>query len=151
MRWLQRLWARITEPRRMKVFYFFVYLLTAGVGLVTLLSPPRSIAWELGPGVTVILAWFLIAGGVSGVLTVLTPWWWAERLLGIGPILIGLSIQVVMVAILHVQSAPEIGSQLQRIGIVVLASAVFTARLLAIFDYSYDPRCVRQAVKVGDD
>ena len=48
MRWLQRLWARITEPRRMKVFYFFVYLLTAGVGLVTLLSPPRSIAWELG-------------------------------------------------------------------------------------------------------
>ena len=137
---LRRLWARVTEPRHMKIAYLAIYMITVLVGIVTLLSPPQSIAGEVGPVITTIWAALFIAGGVVGMVTVLPGWWWAERLLAIGPIMIGLGIYLTVVAILHAQGAGTGASRLTQVGIILLASAPFSIRALVIREYSYEPR-----------
>lgn len=140
---LRGLWQRITEPRHLKVAYLVIYLLTALIGVVTMISPPQSIAGEIGPVITTVWAGLFIVGGVAGAVTVLPGWWWAERLLAIAPIMLGLVIYLAVVTVLHAQSAEIGASRLTQIGIIVLASAPFTIRFLLIREYSYDPRARR--------
>lgn len=156
MRALQRAWQRITEPRRLKVIYLFIYMVTAWVGVVTLLRPPQTIAGEIGPIVTLVWASLFVLGGVAGLVSVLPGWWWVERLLCLTPIGLGLLIYAIVVSVLHVQGAregaPGIGiillirgedagsSRLTQIGIILLASAPFILRAPLIQGYSYEPR-----------
>lgn len=140
MRALRAAWERITEPRHMKIAYLVVYLLTVGVGVVTLITPPQTVAGEVGPVITIIWAGLFILGGAVGTISVLPGWWWAERLLAIGPVMLGLAIYLVVVIILHVQGADTGSSRLTQVGIIVLASAPFTIRALVIREYSYEPR-----------
>ncbi|MGF3056138.1 hypothetical protein [Microbacterium sp. YY-01] len=140
MRWLQRVWESITEPRHMKVAYLAIYLLTIMIGYVTLTYPPQSIAGEIGPVLTVIWSVLFIVGGAAGTITVLPGWWWAERLLAIAPIGMGLAIYLLVAIILHAQNMDTGSSRLTQVGIIVLAASPFIIRMLIIRDYSYEPR-----------
>ncbi|ALX66835.1 hypothetical protein [Microbacterium sp. XT11] len=140
MRALRAAWERITEPRHMKVAYLAIYMLTVVIGVVTLISPPQSIAGEAGPLITTVWAMLFIVGGAIGAITVLPGWWWAERLLAIGPVMLGLAIYLTVVTILHLQSTDAGSSRLTQVGIILLASAPFTIRALVIREYSYEPR-----------
>lgn len=140
MRWIRQLWERITEPRTMKVTYLSIYVLTALIGTVTLVSPPASISGEIGPVITIIWAVLFIVGGIAGAVTVLPGWWWAERLLAISPVLFGLSIYLIVVVTLHVQNMESGSSRLTQVGIITLASMPFVIRALVIREYSYEPR-----------
>lgn len=140
MRAIKAAWQRITEPRHMKVAYLAIYLLTVGVGGVTLVTPPQTVAGEVGPVITIIWAALFIVGGVVGAIAVLPGWWWAERLLAIGPVMLGLAIYLVVVVILHIQGADTGSSRLTQVGIILLASAPFSIRALVIREYSYEPR-----------
>lgn len=140
MRALKRLWDRITEPRRMKVAYLVIYLLTIAVGTVTLISPPTSISGEIGPVITTIWAVLFIIGGIAGAITVLPGWWWMERLLAIAPVMLGLAIYLAVVVTLHVQNVESGASRLTQLGIILLAAMPFTIRSLVIREYSYEPR-----------
>lgn len=140
MRALRAAWARITEPRHMKFAYLVVYVLTMAIGIVTLIAPPQSIAGEVGPVLTTIWASLFIAGGAAGAIAVLPGWWWAERLLAIAPVLLGLTIYLTVVLILHTQNADTGSSRLTQLGIIVLSAAPFSIRFLIIREYSFEPR-----------
>lgn len=127
----------------MKVAYLAIYVLTTAIGVVTLVTPPQSIAGEVGPLITTIWAALFILGGVVGAVTVLPGWWWVERLLALAPIGIGLAIYLAVVVVLHVQNAQDGSSRLTQVGIIVLAAAPFAVRFLVIREYSYDPRARR--------
>ncbi|WP_162893226.1 hypothetical protein [Microbacterium halotolerans] len=137
---IRRLWDAITEPRHLKVAYFVVYVVTTGTGVATWLMPPQSIEGPLGAQLTAIWSGLFILGGLVGAVTVLPGWWWAERLLGIAPVLLGLAIYLSVVAVLHWQGMSSGASRLTQLGIIVIASAPFALRGLLIREYSYEPR-----------
>ena len=143
MRALRRVWAAVSEPRHLKIAYLVIYLLTVAVGVVTLVSPPQTIAWEIGPVITSVWASLFILGGAAGAVTVLPGWWWAERLLGIAPVMIGLTIYLAVVTILHTQGIESGSSRLTQLGIILLAAAPFAIRFLIIREYSFQPRARR--------
>ena len=132
------LWAAISEPRHLKAAYFLIYVLTSTVGVVTLMWPPRTIEGPLGSVATALWAGLFIAGGLVGAATVLPGWWWVERVLGIGLILIGLAIYLAVAITLHWQQVG--GSRLTQVGVLVLAACPFLLRGLLIREYSYEPR-----------
>lgn len=140
---LRRVWESITAPRHIKVTYLGIYVVTALTGVVTMISPPQTIAGEIGPLITPVWAALFIVGGVAGALSVLPGSWWVERLLGIAPIGLGLTIYAVVVGILHVQSVEPGSSRLTQVGIIAIAASVFLIRFLLIREYSYDPRARR--------
>jgi hypothetical protein len=137
---LRRVWGRITEPRHLKAFYFALYAVTGMIGAASLLVPPRVFDGAAGPVSAQFLAWLLVVGGLGGVVTVFPGWWWAERLLAIAPTLLGLTIMIVVLSILHLQHAIDDESRLTQIGIALLASSPFVLRFLLIREYSYEPR-----------
>lgn len=137
---LRRAWLSITEPRHMKVTYLVIYLLTVCIGIATMLSPPQTIDGLVGPIITTIWASLFILGGVIGAVTVLPGWWWVERLLGIAPVMLGLTIYLTVVIVLHMHGLETGSSRLTQIGIILLAAAPFTIRALVIREYSYEPR-----------
>ena len=137
--WARRLWERIAEPRHLKVAYAWIYMLTVGVGLVTLVKPPRTIEGPLGEAATTGWACAFILGGLLGLLTVFPGWWWAERL-AIGLVLIGLAIYVTVVIVQHIEGLESGGSRLTQIGIILLAATPFLLRGLIIRGYTYEPR-----------
>lgn len=140
MRALRRLWAMIAEPKHMKLAYLIIYLLTIGIGAVTLISPPQTISGEVGPIITTVWASLFILGGIVGAVAVLPGWWWAERLLGVAPVLLGLGIYLCVATVLHVQGWESGSSRLTQMGIILLASTPFVLRFLVIREYSYEPR-----------
>jgi hypothetical protein len=44
MRALQRAWGKVTKPRHVKVIYLVIYIVSALIGLVTLIRPPQTIS-----------------------------------------------------------------------------------------------------------
>jgi hypothetical protein len=140
MRRLKRMWEAIKEPRHLKIAYLVIYGVTIAIGVATLVRPPQSIEGPLGSFSTMLWAALFVFGGAVGMVTVLPGWWWAERLLAIAPVFIGLAIYLAVVIILHVQGLESGASRLTQIGIIVLASGPFTLRGLLIREYSYEPR-----------
>lgn len=136
----RRLWESITEPRHLKVAYLGIYLLTVGIGLVTLMWPPRSIEGPVGSASTALWACLFILGGVVGAITVLPGWWWIERLLAIVPIGLGLLIYVAVVVILHFQGLDQGASRLTQLGVILLAATPFALRFRLILEYTFEPR-----------
>lgn len=136
MRWAKRLWARLSEPRHLKVLYAIIYAIVLSTGIATLFEPPRSIEGQLGFTLTVIWSVFLVVGGFGGMLTVLPGWWWAERL-SLILTLAGIGIYGTVVLSLHFLAG---GSRLTQTGMVLLAASVFTVRWLLIRRYSFEPR-----------
>ena len=135
-----RLWQAISEPRHLQVTYLAIYALTVCVGVVTLMWPPRTIEGPLGEAATMLWAAAFIGGGLVGAIAVLPGWWWLERLLGIGLILVGLGVYLAVAIALHIDGAAEGSSRLTQIGVILLASSPFTIRFLLIWEYSYEPR-----------
>ena len=139
MRWVKHLWNKVTEPRRMKFAYLAIYLLTIYIGLVTLLYPPQTVSLEIGPLITTIWAYLFIFGGIAGAVTVLPGWWWAERVLAISPVMLGLVLYLLVVVALQLQTDGN-SSRLTQLGVILLAAAPFCIRAIVIREYSYEPR-----------
>lgn len=137
---LRRAWDRVTRPRHVKVIYLVIYVVSGGIGVVTLLNPPQTISGEVGPVLSTVWACLFILGGAVGAVTVLPGWWWAERLLGIAPIMIGLAIYLSVATVLHWQALDTGGSRATQIGIILLAASPFILRFFFIKEYSYEPR-----------
>ncbi|MFT4258040.1 hypothetical protein [Microbacterium sp.] len=133
---LRSLWDRVTEPRRLKALYAFLYAVATGTGVVTLLFPPQSVEGVLGRALVVVWSSLFIAGGVGGMSTVLNGRWKWERW-SIGSILMGIGIYGAVVLSLHFTSS---GSRLTQLGVLVLAAGLFVVKLELIRWYSFDPR-----------
>lgn len=135
-----RLWRAISEPRHLKIAYLAIYVATAIIGIVTLLHPPMSVEGPLGATLATIWACLYMIGGLVAAVAVLPGWWWAERLLGIIPILGGMAMYLAVVIWQHRHAVEAGGSRLTQIGIILLACSPFILRGLLIRSYSYEPR-----------
>lgn len=130
-----RAWRALTDPPHQKPVYVLVYVITIMTGLVTLITPPRSIEGVLGPmlmGVTG-AAWLL--GGLVCLVTLFTPWWWLERF-GLGLAVLGIASYGSVVLTLQLVEA---GSRLTQLGVIGLAGCLFLIRYLSIREWSYAP------------
>lgn len=132
LRAIRSLWARVTEPRHMKLIYLGVYLITLIGGVAALTAPPSTIAWEAGPVLLTVWGWLFVIAGIAGMITVLPGWWWAERLLAIAPASLALAVYVIL-------DAASPGWVSASIVVAVLAAVVFLIRFLMIKDFSYQP------------
>lgn len=133
-----RLWRSITEPRHLKAFYLVVYLITVGIGMVTLVHPPSSIEGQLGTALTLFWAGLLAVGGLGGVATVMPGWWWAERA-AVWLILGGAAIYAGIVVVVQATSPPG-SSRWTQLGFIVLAGGLFILRLMLTRRWDYEPR-----------
>ena len=136
LNWAWRLWESITEPRHLKLAYLGIYALTTLLGIVTLLHPPISAEGPMGATMATVWACTYILGGVVGMITVLPGWWWAERILALLPI--GLGMVMYLAGVLwHYWGGPLPWTY---IGLILLASTPFLIRWPLIWSYSYEPR-----------
>jgi hypothetical protein len=130
-----QLWLRIQEPRKQSVVYFFVYLLTAGLGAVILLDPPHALQGTLGQALVLTWAGMLVIGGGTGMLFVLPGWWWAERagtwLCAFAMLVYGVGIFALPVTQLSLRFATLI--------FMLLGTLLFVVRILKTRHASYDP------------
>ena len=135
MRWAQRLWQRVAEPRHLKMLMLWVYLATSATGIATLCAPPHTVEAIIG-GTTAIWSALVIVGGVGGVASVLPGWWWVERL-SIFSIWVGMAIYLLVLAWLQ---SVESGSRLTQMGFLVVGALALGGRFLQIRKYSFEPR-----------
>ncbi|NQX36242.1 hypothetical protein [Herbiconiux sp. VKM Ac-2851] len=133
---VRALWRSVREPRTLKSIYGAIYSVVLLGGIGTLLSPPQSIAGELGPVLTVIWSVAFIMGATGGMLSVMPGWWWAERL-SIYFIWTGFGIYLFVVINLHFTAN---GSRITQIATIVIAVALFLIRRVQIHGYSFEPR-----------
>lgn len=140
---LRSLLEQSSASAHIKAIYLGVYTATLCTGIVTLISPPRTIEGEIGPALAAVWAAAFIGGGAIGLGTVLTPWWWLERVglavAGIG----GLGVYAYVTLTLHA-TAPVGDSQLTHLGIATIAAGVYIARWAVIRAYSYQPQAPRR-------
>lgn len=134
----RRVWESITEPRHLKLFYLAVYVLTAGIGVVTLINPPNSVEWQLGQFLTSFWAGLFLVGGLGGAAAVLPGFWWVERL----SVLLAICGAGIYIAIITgIQLAAEPGSsRWTQIGFVTLGTGTYFLRLLLTRRWDYEPR-----------
>lgn len=136
---VRRVWRFVSDPPHMRPIVTAIYACTVGTGLATLLSPPSTVEGEIGPVLAAVWAWCLIGGGLVGLATVWSSWWWLERI-GLSVILIG-GVGVYAAVIVHLHAvAPHGSSRLTQLGFLAIAALAFVARLVAIWGFSYAPR-----------
>lgn len=138
MKRARRLWESITEPRHLKAFYLGVYIVTTGIGVVTLVNPPNSVEWQLGWFLTTFWATLLLVGGIGGMVSVLPGYWWVERL-SVWLAISGAGIYIAIIIGIQLAAAPG-SSRWTQIGFVTLGTGLFFLRLLLTRKWDYEPR-----------
>lgn len=133
----QSLWHAITEPRKINVAYFFLYLSALGIGIGVCLTPPAVVHGEVGE----VLSWawgaILAGGGAAGAWAVLPGLWWIERL-AIACIATAALIYLIIVIAVDLTD-PQ--THLMQAWVTVVAGFVFfPLRPLLISGYTYQPR-----------
>ena len=137
MRTVQRLWARVTEPRHLKVAYAIFYTAAILLGLLALVAPPQSISGELGPILTVAWGVLAIIGGTGGLGTVFSGWWFLERL---SIVLIWCALGVYLTVVIALQVTSDSGSRGAQMTLFLFAGGLFYVRWYLIRAYSFEPR-----------
>lgn len=135
------LWDKITEPRHVKVVYFFFYLFAIAAGILSFLFTPHTVSGVLGPILSSVWASLFLAGGIAGAVTVLPGWWWAERLLAISLIGMALMVYLCVAIMAHFELWAEVGvSRLTSVVVIGMATLPLVLRFLFIREYSFEPR-----------
>lgn len=132
---LNKLWLRVQEPRALSAIYFFAYIAVAVLGLAVAYDPPRTIQSALGHTLMVAWGWMLLVGGGVGAATVLQGVWWLERA---GALLCMGAIGVYGIAICYLPIT-QWSIRIATVCFFIIPFLAFTARLVKIRHYAYDP------------
>jgi len=132
---LRRLWGFIQEPRTITALTSAYWAMVAGVGVAALVTPPETIAHNVGATLTMVWAAFLLLGGVLGFVGCLPGWWWVERA-GMIATATGTLIYLTVVMILHFQG-PE--PRLVGAGFIALSLFALIVRWFRIRGPQVDP------------
>ena len=132
----RRTWLLLHEPRVITAIVGAMWLILIYIGLAALLSPPMTIAHEIGPRLTTWWGTILLVGGILGLIGCLPGWWWVERT---GIILTGAGVACYggVVTMLHVMEAG--GSRLVQLGFILLAIGHLINRWCRIRGAQVDP------------
>ena len=120
----------------LRVIFLAGYLVTFGMGVVTLASPPSTIEGLLGPILSVSWSLFWIIGGAAGAATILPGWWEVERY-AVASSMFGIGIYGAVILLLHFT---EPGSRLTQLGALLLGVLFFLLRLALIRGHDFEPR-----------
>jgi FtsH-binding integral membrane protein len=124
-------WARVKEPRVLRVLFLLGYVVTLIMGVTTLSTPPAIVEGELGPILSAAASVFLIVGGVAGAATVLQGWWQVERH-AVAAAMLG----IVIFGLALIASA----STSTQLGALALGMLFFVLRLALIRGHDFEPR-----------
>lgn len=138
MRWLRHAWAHVRDPYEFRWIFAIAYLVALAGGVVTLTTPPATIASEIGPILSVSWALLLIVGGTVGIATVYTTWWRLEKI-GIALIYGGVFVYGFVIGNLHVWSPPG-SSRLTHEAFIIFGALLFAVRWRQIQGLSFAPR-----------
>ncbi len=111
------------------------YMVAVALGVVALVAPPRTIESQLGDVLTAAWGVLTLVGGIGGLATVYTRWWWAERL-SILVIGVGLAMYASQVVWLALTAEGNRGAQ---IGVMALSALFFVLRFVQITGWDYKP------------
>lgn len=75
-----RLQAAILEPHSITIVMITVYLIMTVIGTIALFDHPGNIRVLLGGGISIGWAWFLVAGGVLGLVSAPVGYWDIETI-----------------------------------------------------------------------
>ena len=131
-------WTRVPEPRAVSVICSIAYFAAAATGLVTILVPPTTLIGFAGEITMFFVGWFLLTGGVLGMVAGALDFWQLERV-AITSMAWGLITYEYIIASLHFAN-PESGSRLTQIGVIVMAMAFLAIRMAMIWRYPFKPR-----------
>ena len=131
----RRIWLLIKEPRIITAAASTYWVLVFAIGVVALITPPKTIAYNVGPTLTLVWAAFLLLGGVLGFVGCLLGWWWIERA-GMIATAAGITIYLVVVMILHFHE-PE--PRLVGAGFIALSLFALLVRWFQIRGPQVDP------------
>ena len=131
----RRIWQLIQEPRIITAATSAYWALVIAIGVAALITPPETIAHNVGTTLTLVWAAFLLVGGVLGCVGCLLGWWWIERAGMIGAAT-GTLIYLTVVMILHFQG-PE--PRLVGAGFIALSLFALLVRWFRIRGPQVDP------------
>lgn len=113
-----------------------VYTISVVTGVLTLEMPPRTTSLILGDGLVTSIALAMIIAGVIGSISAVTGWWWVERPLGVGTLVIALLAYIY--SIVEAQVFND-GYRWLQLGWMIIALGGLLHRWLTIRKANYDP------------
>jgi hypothetical protein len=133
----RRAWDVIEEPKAVTLVQtLMVYAVTITGGALTLAWPPRTTSVVLGDLLVTVIAVLMIAGGIIGAAAAISGWWWVERPLGVGLLLVALSLYGYSVIEAQVLSD---GHRWLQLSWILVAAGGLIIRWLRIRRANYDP------------
>ena len=134
---VSKVWGFVEEPKSVTLVQALVVYVAAIVGgALTLFYPPRTTSIILGDGLMTIVAVLMIFGGAFGVVTSIIGWWWIERPLAVGVLLIAGAGYTYSVA--EAQALTD-GNRWLQLSWLVIAGGGLVIRYLRIRRANYDP------------
>lgn len=134
----RRAWDVIEEPKAVTLVQaLVVYLAALTGGVLTLVWPPTTTSVILGDGIVTAIAILLITGGTIGSATAITGWWWVERPLGVGALVLALLLY--LWSVIEAQWLSDSGHRWLQMTCIMVAIGGLTARWLRIRRANYDP------------
>lgn len=127
----------VNEPKKLTYWTCAAYaILTVFTGLSSFLSPPSSLAHQMGPYVTMAWGGLILGGGTLAIAGCLPGWWWLERT-GITCLMSGLGIYASVVLLMHSTSD---GNRLPQLGAILACVVFLSIRWLRVRGAFADPR-----------
>lgn len=133
---LGRAWARIREPKVIKVILTVGFLMTFMMGVSAVVSPPNSIEGEIGTLLTYMWGAFLMIGGSLGAASTLPGWWIIERI-GILSCMVGLGIYAVVVLSMQLTSD---GNRFPQWFLILFAAMMLAAEGARTWGHNFEPK-----------
>lgn len=137
VQWFRTWWIRVPSPRDISIAYTCIYLIALGTGLLTLVEPPRSIAYEIGDYAVAALGVLLTIGAVIGMIAGALEHWRLER---VGLLFMGTAAAIFAGIVISPHYAQYAGSRPAQVGFIAIAIGALVVRYLMIRKFTYRPR-----------
>lgn len=134
---VSKVWGFVEEPKSVTLVQaLIVYTAATAGGVLTLFHPPRTTSIILGDGLMTIIAALMIFSGAIGIITAISGWWWVERPLAVGVLMVAGAGYTYSVG--EAQFLSD-GNRWLQLSWLVIAGGGLVIRYLRIRRANYDP------------
>lgn len=136
-RWYHRLWDSLEAPQSVTaVQIVLTYWAAILFGALTLVYPPRTTSLILGDALVSFISILMICSGIIGTITAAIGWWWVERILALGILILAWSGYVYSVGEAQIL---EGGSRWLQLGFLSISLSGMVTRFIRIRKDKYGP------------
>lgn len=134
---VSKVWGFIEEPKSVTLVQALIVYMAAIIGgLLSLAYPPRTTSIILGDGLVIFIAAMMVFAGAIGVVTSIAGWWWIERTLAVGVLMIAGAAYTYSVVEAQLTSD---GHRWLQLSWLIIAAGGLAIRYLRIRKANYDP------------